>query len=676
MRSREDIAGRTKDSHAKAQRRNRKERYDMRLLYYVSLLAVFLTVVTAAARAQQANLPSEVIAYADSVFYHGKILTADDKFTIAEAVAIRDGKFLAIGKSDRILQMAGPKTLKFDLKGKTAVPGIIDLHQHPFTEGLLSYWAEKWVPNQSEWRNGQEALDGIQKAVARAKPGQVIVIPRIHIGPAANEEGGRVGEAICDFETPEQKYRAGLPCAARASGNICEVLTRKQIDSVSPNNPVVFVEVVNINPHAINSAAAEAIKQYFPGGKVPFVEEGSACLPGAGAGLAGIGAAAGEIPPIKIVHNYLVFWSEPFEDILAAYRIATRGVSSAGITLTKEHTAMQTMAGIRELWARGELTVRMRMPYPLTPLSAQGNEVSVAPEQAEMLFRSIGNMSGIGDDMLRFVGIRPNAVGGNFQLGLVWTLDPKLRPYKGPDIKADVSLYGRVQQGPQGELQGKEVFDGRAAVVQAVRFGWDVSADHTIGDRAVQEVLNAFEEGLKTQVVKRPGQRLTMNHVPMSTPSDVERSKRLGVFTSIGPFHIYSPDMLDGGLSAYGTERVNKMMPIKSYISLGAKPSLEGDVSVSPFWRMEKAITRKDDKYNRIWNPTEAVSRQEALWMSTNWPAYHIGEEKKLGTIEPGKLADMVIITKDYMTVPENQIHEIYPEMTILGGKVVYEVGK
>ncbi|MBI4465566.1 MAG: hypothetical protein HY647_12755, partial [Acidobacteria bacterium] len=81
-------------------------------------------------QAQPAGLPPEVVAYADIVLYNGQILTVDEDFSTAEAVAIRDGKFLAVGRTDRILAMAGPKTQKIDLKGKTAVPGIIDTHMH------------------------------------------------------------------------------------------------------------------------------------------------------------------------------------------------------------------------------------------------------------------------------------------------------------------------------------------------------------------------------------------------------------------------------------------------------------------------------------------------------------------------------------------------------------------
>ena len=79
---------------------------------------------------QEPQIPSEILHYADLVLYNGKILTADDSFTIAQAVAIRDGKFLSTGDDPRILKMAGPKTGVIDLQGKTVTPGFIDTHFH------------------------------------------------------------------------------------------------------------------------------------------------------------------------------------------------------------------------------------------------------------------------------------------------------------------------------------------------------------------------------------------------------------------------------------------------------------------------------------------------------------------------------------------------------------------
>jgi len=361
---------------------------------------------------------------------------------------------------------------------------------------------------------------------------------------------------------------------------------------------------------------------------------------------------------------------------MAAFRNATKGISAAGITLTKEHTALQVLSGLRELWARGELTVRMRMPYPLTPLTAVGNAVSIAPDLAETLFRRIGNMSGVGDDMLRFVGIRPTAIGGNMVGGGVWTLEPKLRPYT--NREGTMSLPhggGGPGEGQRGPLNpGDEIFEGREAVIQAVRFGWSVSTDHTIGDRAVREVLDAMEEGRKNQIVKTTNQMLHVGHTPVAAFEDIQRMKQLGVVTSIGNWHIFLPDMLDAGVIQFGTERYDKMAsPTKSYLQVGSHPALEGDVPGAIFWRMEKAITRKDDKYNRPWNREEAVTRQEALWMSTLWPAEIIAEQNKLGSIEPGKLADLVVVDRDYMTVPEDDLSEISTLITMVDGKIVYQ---
>jgi predicted amidohydrolase YtcJ len=537
--------------------------------------------------------------------------------------------------------MAGPKTQRIDLKGKTAIPGIVDLHQHPFTEGMMQVWDQKWIPEiphrryGEEWDSADEVIKAVKLAVAKAKPGDFVLIPRTWV-------------------------KQGIAGSGGLGRNVCQQITLEQLDAVSPDTPVFFIGIVNLSAFAVNSKAASLIKPLMPKDAQVFFQPGRPCL-------ATGGDIDGVLPPsVQAVNDY-IYWATPLEQQMDNYRAATKAISARGITLAKEHTALPLTTGIRELWARGELTVRLRMPFPLTPV-VSGVTVQVPPEDAETLFRRVGNMSGVGDDMLRFVGIRPPAVGGNMAGGDVWTFDKKVRPY--PDRWGNPSPYGgRVGEG------GAEAFRGREALVQTVRYGWDVSADHTVGDRAVAEVVKAFEEGLKTQIVKRPNQHLTINHTPLARPEEIHRMKDLGIFASIGSWHILSDSMLEAALTHQGTERVNNMLPMKSYINLGMKPALEGDTFDYPtFWRMEKAITKKDDMYKRVWNPKERVTRQEALWICTNWPPYHIGEEKKVGTVEAGKYADFVVIDRDYMTVPEDSIHEIKILMTVMGGKIVHEV--
>ncbi len=421
---------------------------------------------------------------------------------------------------------------------------------------------------------------------------------------------------------------------------------------------------VNVTALAINSKAAEEITPYLPEGVTsPFEREGNPCI-------GGPGDVDGELTVGAQAVNDTIYWKIPFEELMEAYREATRTISASGTTLVKEHTAPPIISGIRELWAREELTVRIRMPFPLTPVMS-GMTTIIPGDAAERFFRRMGNISGIGDDMWRFVGIRPPAVGGNMLGGDAWTLFPKTRPY--PDRWGNASPYGGRIQEQEAERRG-EGFRGREAVVQAVRFGWDVSADHTVGDRATHEIVNAFEEGLDTQIIQRPNQLLTMNHTPMATQEDIQRMKQLGINASIGVWHVFGESNFEAGLLQYGIERLNSILPIKSYLDAGLHPALEGDTNEGPtFERVQIAVTRKDRIYQREWNPQEAVSREQALRMVTLYPAEHIGESDRLGSIEVGKLADLVIIDQDYMTMPEDEIATIQALLTMVDGKVVYE---
>ncbi len=98
--------------------------------YFYGLFLVVCLGATAGIGWAQQSLPPEVLAYADIVLYNGKILTVDEQFTIVEAVAIRGDKVLAVGDSQRILAMAGPRTRRVDLQGQSVVPGFIDTHLH------------------------------------------------------------------------------------------------------------------------------------------------------------------------------------------------------------------------------------------------------------------------------------------------------------------------------------------------------------------------------------------------------------------------------------------------------------------------------------------------------------------------------------------------------------------
>ena len=117
------------------------------------------------------------------------------------------------------------------------------------------------------------------------------------------------------------------------------------------------------------------------------------------------------------------------------------------------------------------------------------------------------------------------------------------------------------------------------------------------------------------------------------------------------------------------------MTPVRDMIKAGMKPVGEADITgkySSPLWGMGALITRTDEK-GRTWGGNQKITRQEALWMKTNWAARYSGDEKVLGTLTAGKLADVVVLSDDFMTIPEDQIANMRADYTIVGGKVVYD---
>ncbi|MEA2953685.1 MAG: hypothetical protein QOJ96_3205, partial [Alphaproteobacteria bacterium] len=152
-----------------------------RLGSFMSAFAGFL-IAAASASAQTAAPPPEVLAYADIVFYNGSVVTVDEKFSIAQAIAVRDGKVLKVGDSADILKLAGPTTRKIDLKGRSVIPGLIDSHSHAHATATDRYGqALNELPGKyarmriSEARNWSTGKEDIRALVRKAKPGEWII---------------------------------------------------------------------------------------------------------------------------------------------------------------------------------------------------------------------------------------------------------------------------------------------------------------------------------------------------------------------------------------------------------------------------------------------------------------------------------------------------------------------
>jgi len=207
---------------------------------------------------------------------------------------------------------------------------------------------------------------------------------------------------------------------------------------------------------------------------------------------------------------------------------------------------------------------------------------------------------------------------------------------------------------------------------EALRRGYQVCV-HAIGDRANRMVLDAFQRALS--LVPSGDPRFRIEHAQILSPDDVPRLSRLGIIASMQPVHATS-DML-WVPARVGEDRLAGAYAWRSLLDSPARLAFGSDAPVehwNPFDGLFAAVTRQDHDLRPEggWLPGERLSREEALRAYTLGGAYAAFEEKEKGTVTPGKLADLVVLDGDYFEVPEAEIWKVSPEMTILGGKIVY----
>ncbi|KAF5371769.1 hypothetical protein D9758_003581 [Tetrapyrgos nigripes] len=214
------------------------------------------------------------------------------------------------------------------------------------------------------------------------------------------------------------------------------------------------------------------------------------------------------------------------------------------------------------------------------------------------------------------------------------------------------------------------------SIPKFLRDGWQVNA-HAIGDRANGIVLDAFEKAADEGIDIR-ALRPRIEHAQIMTEEDLERIGRLGVIASIQPTHV--TDDMWYGEQRLGSVRVRGLYAYREMISGGARITLGSDIpveNINPLEGFYAAITRtdKDGKSPHGpggWFPDQKLTRTEALRGMTIDPAYASFSEDILGSLEPGKKADYVVLSKDIMTIEPQEILDVKVLATILDGKVVY----
>jgi predicted amidohydrolase YtcJ len=197
-------------------------------------------------------------------------------------------------------------------------------------------------------------------------------------------------------------------------------------------------------------------------------------------------------------------------------------------------------------------------------------------------------------------------------------------------------------------------------------------ATHAVGDAAIDEVLTAYEEANTEKAIA--GRRWTIEHAFIPREEHFARIIRLGILISAQD-HLY---LAGPSLAKYwGPERAARVTPLRSYLDHKVNVSSGTDAPVVPYpplWAIYHFVTRQTIT-GGVFGPHERIRREEALRLSTIGNAHLNFSEDNLGTLEPGKLADLVVLSGDLMTCPEKEIQNLKILMTMVGGQIVFDRG-
>jgi predicted amidohydrolase YtcJ len=405
---------------------------------------------------------------------------------------------------------------------------------------------------------------------------------------------------------------------------------RDDLDRVAPQNPVVLVR--GGHEYILNSAALtrSSISEQTPepaGGRITRYADGR--LNGE---LVDTAKSLVRLPPPPPRTP-----QQQLDDRIADYKklneAGLTGIRHPGISIA-EYRMLQ------EMQKRGQLSIRINAL--LRPaISAAGVDPALAAS---------GIKQNEGDELLRIGGIKL-AVDGGFEGGLMRDLYEK--PWD-----------------EEGTFRGLQTIDTEryiAAVRELNRQDWRV-ATHAVGDAAIDLVLNAYEKAnAERSIVDR---RWSIEHAFIGRPDHLPRMKALGVAIA-AQNHLYlaGPSLV----KYWGAERAGITTPVKMYLDAQLPVSSGTDAPVVPYpplWTIYHFVTR-DTITGGVLGADQRVSRPQALRMATINNAWLNMEERTKGSIEPGKFADLVILSEDPLTCSETQLRDAKVLMTMVGGKVV-----
>jgi predicted amidohydrolase YtcJ len=554
----------------------------------------------------------------DLVLIHGHILTVDSQDSVAQAIAIRHGLIVKVGTDAEVLKLAGnaPGIRVIDLHGYTATPGLIDTHAHIAAGGVKELYGVKL----SDATSVAEIVARVKVKVALAKPGEWVT-----------------GFGWDEGKLDEHRY-----------------VTAADLDTVSPNNPVWLVHTTGhygvANSVALKLAHITGATADPPAGTIDRDPHGNPT--GVLKEDSAMGPVTRLIPPTTL--------EQMRQGILYIQQV----LHSEGMTAVKDPLIDQIhWNAYKSLLDEGQLKERIcvlwRAGSTLESARKALAEINAVPRLPATL----------GDDRLISCGakIYMDGSGGG---RTAWVYDDWLRNATTPDTTSSGTGnrgYPQVDPGVYREMV--RLFHQNGVPV----------GTHAVGDRAMDWVVDTY--ALVEQEQPHSGLRHSIIHANLPTPHALDVMVNLQKQYDAG-----YPEMQPGFLwwlgdiyaASYGPKRGQRLEPFKTLQSRGILWSAGSDYFVTPvaarygLWASTARQTAEGTYGLHPFGMAEAVDIHTALRSYTAWGARQMFLEDKIGTIEPGKKADIAVWDRDLYSVPTDQIKDMKCLLTLLDGQVVY----
>jgi predicted amidohydrolase YtcJ len=537
-------------------------------------------------RAQQQAPP------ADLILVNGKIITVDERFTIAQAIAIRGDRIVAVGSTADIGRLAGQNARRIDLGGKAVIPGLIDNHMH------LLRGATTWV-REVRFDGIESRKQAIEMVRARAKAegpdGWVFNI------------GGWAHQQFADDPRP---------------------FTRDELDKIAPGNPVALQE--SYYQVFLNSRALKAfgIEENLPDPK-DFVK-GTILRDAAGKPT---GVIRGDIAATRPVAARLPKVAP--EQLEAASLSMVKDMNRTGLTSFGVPGCNADVLEIFQKWkTQGSLNARV---------FCIGGATAGAPEQVDRSIEQIAQMK---------------LFQGDAYIDNVFFGESVYTPLHDPMFA--------LKSNPKPD----QLAIWRRMAMEIAKAGLPLHVHAELHD-----TIDAFLDQIEAVNKEHPIRNLrwTLAHINQIDASQLERMKKLGMYAAVHPWAVINGAIMHEGFG----DGASDMPPLATIQNSGIVWGLGTDGTAAnqtrPFTTLYFAVTGKMAGGTKVIRQT--VSREDALIAHTRRNAFFVFQENNLGSLQPGKMADLVVLDRDYLTIPPDQIKDIKAVMTMVGGRIAFDGG-